>query len=336
MKSYSTWEKLLHKIYLGNYFISSTSLSIELVIHRLPKEKITHTYVTGLARSGTTALTRLLYNSNNFASLTYQHMPLLLMPNTWPQFNIGNNAPAVERGHRDGILIDQKSPEALEEYFWKVMLNDKYIQEKKLASHTISESDLITYQKFTALVCKGHNKTNYLAKNNNLILRLPSLLKSLANIKVVIMIRDPWQHANSLMKQHKLFCGIQIEDPFVLDYFNFLGHHEFGLNHKPFLFSTVPESATNDIQYWLEQWYNYYSYMIKCIDKNCLFIFFEEFCSRPKKVTDRLNGFLNIAPQIDASPIFGPPNYPKTNINNKLLSKCHTLYNQLLKQTLDS
>jgi hypothetical protein len=334
MRSYSTWEKVLHKIYLGNYFISSTSLSLELSVHRLPKEKITHTYVTGLARSGTTALTRLLYSSDNFASLTYQHMPLLLMPITWSAINSRNSKISVERDHKDGIFIDQRSPEALEEYFWKVLLRDKYIQKNGLATHTITEKDIKAYQKYTALVCKGQSKNYYLAKNNNLILRLPSLLKSLPNIKVVIMIRDPWQHAHSLMKKHNMFCEIQKEDPFVLDYFNYLGHHEFGQNHKPFLFTPLPAIATNDINYWLQHWYNYYSYMIKYADINCLFIRFEDLCTAPKKATDHLNGFLKVESQITAPPNYYPPTYPKSGKDNTLLIKCMDLYNQILKECL--
>ena len=40
-----------------------------------------HVFVSGLARSGTTALLNALYQSGTFASLSYDDMPFILAPN---------------------------------------------------------------------------------------------------------------------------------------------------------------------------------------------------------------------------------------------------------------
>ena len=66
--------------------------------------------------------------------------------------------------------------------------------------------------------------------------------------------------ANSLLKQHKNFCGLQNELPFVLDYMDLLGHHEFGLHQRAFDsgFERNPHCPDN-LEYWIEEWYRTYS-----------------------------------------------------------------------------
>ena len=74
----------------------------------------------------------------------------------------------------------------------------------------------------------------YLAKNNNAVLRLKSMLPLNPDMTVFVLVRDPLQHAFSLMKQHQKFEKEQTEDPFILEYMNWLGHHEFGQGQLPF------------------------------------------------------------------------------------------------------
>ncbi len=72
-----------------------------------------------------------------------------------------------------------------------------------------------------------------LSKNNNSLLRIDALQR-LGNAKFIFMYRHPLDHSASLLKQHHRFTAMQQKDPFIREYFNFLGHHEFGSNHKPF------------------------------------------------------------------------------------------------------
>ena len=73
-----------------------------------------HIFVSGLARSGTTILLNALYESDEFASLTYRDMPFVLAPNLWSKLSNGkekNNK--VERAHGDGIKVSTESPDCL-------------------------------------------------------------------------------------------------------------------------------------------------------------------------------------------------------------------------------
>src|SRR5690606_21285585 len=108
----------------------------------------------------------------------------------------------------------------------------------------------------------------YLSKNNNNILRLPYLFKSFAKARVVIPFRDPLQHALSLLNQHRHFSGIQASDHFSLEYMNWLGHYEFGLNQKPFCFGKnetfiqMEKADRMSLDFWLLSWKNYYDFAL--------------------------------------------------------------------------
>ena len=78
---------------------------------------------------------------------------------------------------------------------------------------------------------------------------------------------------------------------------DYLVHHEFGLSHKPMIFSTKFQSDynLNDINYWLEQWVNLYNFAKKNNfhkNNNILFIFYEELCKNPTEVVNRINNFI--------------------------------------------
>ena len=80
-----------------------------------------HIFVSGLARSGTTLLMRMLHDTSAFASLTYRDMPLVMAPNLWKKIGgaFQKSMARRERAHGDGLEVDYDSPEALEEVFWR-------------------------------------------------------------------------------------------------------------------------------------------------------------------------------------------------------------------------
>ena len=81
------------------------------------------------------------------------------------------------------------------------------------------------------------------------------------------------QHANSLLNQHLRFSQLQKEDDFIKRYMNYLGHNEFGLNHKPWN-NPINFNDLNNINYWLEQWYLFYKFIYNKFQsyENCNFV----------------------------------------------------------------
>jgi len=336
MASYSATDKFLHKLYLSNYFISKSSLEMDEIMFGQKAKQLNvkeHVFVTGLARSGTTAVMNKIFSTGEYASLQYANMPFLLCPNLWKR---KSHIESHERAHKDGIIIDGNSPEEFDEYFWKAFLRDSYIKEDGLAPHVVDDKILTKYLTYVKLICLSKGKDKYISKNNNNILRLSSLQK-LDDNKIIILFRDPLSHASSLMKLDKSFSTNQTDDPFSLDYFNYLGHHEFGLNHKPFLLTEDfthkrKQFSKKSLNYWLAIWFNYYSYVLQHKEKDYYFISFEDLIETPNTIYNFLEEQLNISTRFTPSKKHTPSSYRGLDCDDGLLKKCSEVYNLLSKQ----
>lgn len=336
MYDYTKLDKLLHHIVLGSPTLGEFLLDLEITLFSKKENKIMKrpVYITGLARAGTTVLMRSLYQSGEFASLTYDDMPFVLAPNIWHKFTKKNKKRRVksERAHGDGIEIDFDSPEALEEVFWRTFHHDDYINSNKLTPHTFSSKTdklLSLYQK---LICNKYTKERYIAKNNNHILRIKSLAKSITKPFILIPYRDPIEQAHSLSKQHKNF---KESDFFVQQYMTWLAHYEFGANHKPFQFNTASNINTDiqSINYWLARWVDAYGYIadfLKSNPDNIMTIRFERLCE-DKEYWSKICKFIEL--EEDSEIEFIKPSSITENhsINGQLKDEAYKIYRELMK-----
>ena len=119
MQNYSSIQKFLHDLIFNKKFINKSLFELEKIIYLKNKdiENQSHIFITGLPRSGTTALLNFLYSSNEYASLTYKNMPFLLSPNLSKLFN-KKNISSKERLHADGLIFNIDSPEAFDQIFF--------------------------------------------------------------------------------------------------------------------------------------------------------------------------------------------------------------------------
>lgn len=328
--SYSPMAQLLHHLALDNYHLAYTLFKREVhKMKRAPKEEFI--IITGLARAGTTSLLNHLIQVGPFASLNYANMPFVLSPNTWSRLYSPRSKKEVERSHGDGISIGLDSNEALEEYFFKVITDDAFIGKNSLTLHTLEESQYQDYLEYQSIV-RQNNAEIYVAKNNNFLLRIASLRKLNASFRAVILFRDPMYHAASLLEKHKQFQVLQTEEPFVTTYMNWLGHHEFGTNHKPFSFgeNDLPlEAYTPDsIDYWLAVWIRVYEYALSLEGERTYFVNYEDFCTDPQRIlyciTEGIEGV-----QIPALSSHMNARKLEANGSPDLLVKAENLYERL-------
>ena len=263
MEKYNYIQILLHDIILGNRFIKKSLYEFEKLLYlnkdiKFHEQK--HVFISGLPRSGTTAILNFFYSTNEYLSLTYKKMPFVLTPNISSLLEKKKNIKKTIRMHQDGILFDLESPEALDEVFFST-----YEDELK--------NELINYLSLLFLHSK---KKRYLSKNNMNYNRINLINEILPNSIFLIPYREPLQHANSLLSQHLNFSKIQAENDFVRRYMNYLGHNEFGINHKSW---SLPVKFNNfdNINYWLEQWSMFYSKIFNLYKNknNCFFIKYE-------------------------------------------------------------
>lgn len=336
---YSESAKLLHQIILDNQNLGKSLFQLESnrFLKKENGEEPKSVIVSGLARAGTTALTTQLHEIGDFYSLSYANMPFLMAPNLWSKIYKPKDVEKTERSHGDGVEFGLDSVEALEEYFWKSQLNDSFIHEKHLAEHEIDSETALSYLNYQRLVAKANSGGSvYLAKNNNMMLRYGSVKNLCNNLNMILLVRKPLDHANSLLKQHLRFCEMQSEDSFVLEYMNWLGHHEFGLNQKEFKFQDqqLSDSDKNSIDYWLSVWLNYYSAVRSYLnDEQITLVRYEDFLGNPNSVYETLNTKLDLGLQSTEFENFIPKaSVPPTVKNEELLAKAERLYQEITAQ----
>jgi hypothetical protein len=312
MQNYNNIQKFLHDFVLSKKIINKSLLELEKIIYLKNKDikNKSHVFITGLPRSGTTSLLNFLFSSNEYASLTYNNMPFILSPNFSKLFH-KKKIKKKERLHRDGIDFDNNSPEAFDEIFFDN--NEEFV--------------LNELENYIQLILHSNNKSKYLSKNNLNYKRIDIILSIFPNSNFLIPIREPLQQANSLLNQHLYFSQLQREDDFIRRYMNYLGHNEFGLNHKswnkPIYFNDF-----NNINYWLEQYFLFYEKIFNKyeVNKNCSFVIYEELINIQylEKIIKKIN-LKNISSlQLD---------YFKNNIkiidyafNQKLYLNCKNLF----------
>jgi hypothetical protein len=279
---YSGTDRFLHRLALGPLAEMLHDMERGRFLKSSPEDTGRHVFVTGLARAGTTILMREIHRTGDFGSLTYADMPFVLAPNTWAQISRKGQTPGKksERAHGDGIEVDTQSPEALDEVYWRVFDGGEYIAEGGLSPHD-PDGDLIQgYRDLMRLVMRKTGKTRYVSKNNNNILRLPALAAAMPDAVFLVPLRRPLDHAASLLSQHKRFLDA---DAFTRDYMTWLGHHEFGATHRPFLFEGRPEGDPMTLDYWLKAWISAYSALDRAevAAENVLFVPYEALSSDP-------------------------------------------------------
>jgi hypothetical protein len=289
--------------------------------------------ITGLARSSTTSLLNELVKNDSAFSLKYKNMPFILAPKFQ---NILYNKSRIElnpteRSHKDGIYIDESSPEAFDEVLFKVYEAKKFMLKDKLLQY---ESNYIhKYLDFIDHCLFVNQKKIYLSKNNNHILRLSQLIET-QRFKILVTFREPLSHASSLLNQHIIHSNIQESDQFSLQYMNYLGHHEFGMNHKYFLFKKprLDSSKYTGNNYWLAQWINYYHYILELIERfqndKFLLVPFNDWCEKKPKFIETLEKYINL-PIKDKS-TYQPKDKDFFLVDQNLSEIAQDIFNKLL------
>ena len=262
MQNYSSIQKFLHDLVLSKKIINKSLFELEKIIYLKNKDinNKSHVFITGLPRSGTTSLLNFLFSSHEYASLTYNNMPFILSPHFSKLFHKKNNTKKV-RLHKDGINFDNNSPEAFDEIFFDN--NEEFVRNE--------------LENYIQLILLSNNKTKYLSKNNLNYKRIDLIQSIFPNSIFLIPIREPLQHTNSLLNQHLHFSQLQKDVDFIRRYMKYLGHNEFGLNHKPWN-DPINYQDRGKIDYWLEQWSLFYKDIYNKYQSytNCYFVLYEE------------------------------------------------------------
>jgi len=324
MNNYSLLQRFLHRSVLSSKLIREITFDIEqsIFFKKYDQYDDSHVFVTGLARSGTTSLLNAIYDSNQFASLTYDDMPFILAPNFWKKISPSKSHTILqERAHGDSVIVSTNSPEAFEEVFWKTFNND-------------SKNKNELFKKFISLVLKKNYKTRYLSKNNQNIRRLELICEISPHSIILIPFRDPLQQSLSLLSQHIKFSDLQKQDRFIREYMKWIGHSEFGMDYKEISSHKILYPDVFSLNHWLEQWHATYSSILHLSKKNdaLYFICYESLCNDPK-VWVEIKNLL----KINQDNLFLFKESKKDinqNFDSTLYDKCLKLYESLVVSSL--
>lgn len=268
--TYTASERWLHRVAFAASAVQLTAADVEASMYGKSYRDANAerpVFVTSLARAGTTMMLEILHQLPELASHTYRDMPFVLAPVLWSRWSSRHHATTElrERAHGDGVEIGYDSPEAFEEVFWKTFWPKHYLADRILpwspddAKAEATEFFREHMKKVVTLRRPDTKSTaRYLSKNNANIHRLPLLRRMFPDASILVVLRDPAEHAHSLMRQHQRFTEMQAEDPFVARYMEDIGHFEFGALHRPFDFpelaSLTEGLTTDDPDYWLAYW----------------------------------------------------------------------------------
>lgn len=282
--------------------------------NRIEKTNITSPiYITGLARSGTTVVLEMLSQHRDIASHRYLHMVIPYAPN-WFQ-KLAEKVPIMttpsERLHKDGLMVNKDSPEAVEEIFWQEYFENALDESLSnvLNSKTNNEKFEAFYRENIKKLLLNQNVTRYLAKNNYNVARMEYLLKLFPDARFVIMIRNPFDHIASLAKQDAIFKEMEANDPRLLEWTKLIGHREFGsakvcINLDDYdLIKRIRElwdSKETYVEGWAIYWASVYDHVYRKLKDNpkiaqaALVIRYEDLCDRPSEVIDQILNHITV------------------------------------------
>lgn len=299
--SYGRVDRLLHEVAFRAVTPQLALADIEerLFASQLASvEPAAPVFVTSLARAGTTMLLELLASLRGFASHTYRDMPFVLCPMVWDRLSARfRTADQLrERAHGDGIAINADSPEAFEEIIWKAFYPRKYRDDRILPwgpEEADPDFEAFLRQHMRKIVALRRPPGDagpgwrYVSKNNANIARLKLLRAMFPDCRIVIPVRSPWNHCQSLMRQHERFTIRHRDDAFGLKYMIWLGHFEFGAALRPIDFDgwldrtagLGPESPA----FWLAYWEAAYRHILDAAPEGTAFLDYDTLCERPEE-----------------------------------------------------
>ena len=264
---YSPMDRAVHGLAYSRPFVQLAASDLEDTLFRRDIERVADrppVFVTSLPRAGTTVLLTALHGVPGVATHLYRDMPFVMAPLLWSRLSGGfaKSSELRERAHGDGIQVGYDSPEAFEEVLWRAFWPQKYRPDRiELWGPGDLDADASEFfrrhfRKLVALRCGGNGR--YVSKNNGNIARLALLPAMFPGARIVVPLRQPIEHAASLLRQHENFAARHARDRFVKRYMRDIGHLEFGELHTPFDFDGFGELAAGlgpgDPDYWLAYW----------------------------------------------------------------------------------
>ncbi len=265
-------------------------------------------FITSVPRAGTTILLMAINTAPQTASHLYRDMPFVSAPVLWSRFSgrFQRESAPTTRYHDDGIQVGFDSPEAFEEIIWRMFWPERYRQDGiapwSPADLKPEATDFLRrhFGKIVSLRCEATDgSARYVSKNNANIARLNVLSRMFPRADILVPIRHPLSHAQSLLRQHLRFLKLHEKDRFACRYMRDIGHFEFGKLHRPILFEGFRQlaagSTPEDLDYWLAYWISAFEHVQRHA-KRLHILSYERICRHPLEFGHEICESLDLDP----------------------------------------
>ena len=218
----------------------------------------------------------------------------------------------VERVHKDGLMVNRDSPEAVEEPMWMRFFDT--IHNDKVSNIFDEQTSNPEFEKTYDLILRklmyNQKSTRYVAKNNYNVSRLDYLHKLYPNLKIIMMIRNPINHIASLVKQDAVLTELEIENKRLLHWTKIIGHREFATAKICVNVDSTKtiekirklwEKEETYVKGWAVQWNMIYSYVTGLLERNkqladrTLILRYEDLTDKSAESIDRIVEHLELS-----------------------------------------
>ncbi len=279
-------------------------------------------YVCGLPRSGTTITTVALSAHPHIGTHQVRDLALPFLPNgarrvasLIMRLRGRTEAYQVERIHQDGMNLRMDSAHAIEEMFWMRFFPNLHDgRTSEILDATSRNPRFEAYYRRhlrTLLACRGARR--YLAKNNSNVSRMAYLLKLFPGARFVLMVRHPFSHIGSLIKQDRLFHGCPRE---MVDIARLTGHFDFGpgqvclhLGDQQAVDQVLRDLRDGQaVRAWARTWAMTYSFVARqlaadpAVAQAALLLKYEDLCTGPEAATDQILAHTGLAADAFTAP----------------------------------
>jgi hypothetical protein len=196
-------------------------------------------YILGLPRAGTTISAQMLSEHPDVTTHRYSDFALPYTPWWWnrlfPKLPINALKSPVERVNRDRLQVTRDSSEGVEEMIWLRFFHRLHDPSRcNVLDDSIVNSGFETFFKdHIRKLLLVRSRSRYVSKNNPCVTRMSYLRRIFPDARFLLYVRNPIDHAASVVKQDRLFTNLAHDDRRLMKMNRLTGFHEFGPNFVP-------------------------------------------------------------------------------------------------------
>ncbi|MGA8212998.1 MAG: sulfotransferase [Candidatus Sulfotelmatobacter sp.] len=265
-------------------------------------------YILGLPRAGTTISAQMLSEHPDVTTHRYSDFVLPYTPWWWnrlyPKLPIKALRSPVERVNRDRLQVTRDSSEGVEEMIWLRFFDQLHDPSRSnVLEESTANSDFETFLKdHIRKLLSVRGRSRYVSKNNPCVTRMRYLRRIFPDARFLLYVRNPIDHAASVLKQDRLFSDLARDDQRLVRMNKMTGFHEFGPNWVPV--NVGNDAITQEIYRCRDQgrqvraralqWASVFGFVIEQLKQDpelaravCV-VRYEDLCLKPEETIDRI------------------------------------------------